>query len=106
MRSAPSWVRTKMIVRPLREAMAAVTGALSLGFTMRMWWDIVVTLPWALSTLWRPPRVAGAGRVVFGLPGGVGGGLRGGVPGAAVALGRGRVGQSPLAPPGHPRGRQ
>ncbi len=39
-----------MMVRPLREAMAAVTGALSLGFTIRMWCDMVVTLPWALST--------------------------------------------------------
>lgn len=50
MRSAPSWVRTKMIVRPLREAIAAVTGALSLGFTIRMWWVMVVTAPWAAST--------------------------------------------------------
>ncbi len=39
-----------MMVRPLREAIAAVTGALSLGFTIRMWCDMVVTLPWALST--------------------------------------------------------
>ncbi|CAM5409229.1 hypothetical protein SALBM217S_08542 [Streptomyces griseoloalbus] len=49
-RSAPSWVRTKMMVRPLREAMAAVTGALSLGFTTRMWWSMVVTAPCAAST--------------------------------------------------------
>ncbi len=41
-----------MIVRPLREAIAAVTGALSLGFTMRMWCDMVVTAPWAASTSW------------------------------------------------------
>ena len=32
MRSAPSWVRTKMIVRPSRAAISAVTGALSCGF--------------------------------------------------------------------------
>ncbi len=42
-----------MMVRPLREAMAAVTGALSLGFTTRMWCDMVVTAPWAASTSWR-----------------------------------------------------
>ncbi len=52
MRSAPSWVRTKMIVRPLRAAIAAVTGALSFGFTTRTWCDMVETLPWALSTSW------------------------------------------------------
>ncbi len=52
MRSAPSWVRTKMMVRPLRAAMAAVTGALSFGFTTRTWCVMVVTLPWALSTSW------------------------------------------------------
>ncbi len=41
-----------MMVRPLREAIAAVTGALSFGFTIRMWCDIVVTAPWAASTSW------------------------------------------------------
>ncbi len=56
-RSAPSWVRTKMMVRPLREAMAAVTGALSLGFTIRMWWDMVVTAPCAASTSWETGSV-------------------------------------------------
>ncbi len=34
-----------MMVRPLRAAMAAVTGALSLGFTTRTWWVMVVTAP-------------------------------------------------------------
>ncbi|CAM5379495.1 hypothetical protein SRIMM317S_06220 [Streptomyces rimosus subsp. rimosus] len=51
-RSAPSWVRTKMMVRPLRAAMAAVTGALSFGFTTSTWWVMVVTAPWAASTSW------------------------------------------------------
>ncbi len=41
-----------MMVRPLREAIAAVTGALSLGFTIRMWCDMVVTAPCAASTSW------------------------------------------------------
>ena len=41
-----------MIVRPLRAAMAAVTGALSFGFTTRTWWLMVVTAPCAASTSW------------------------------------------------------
>ncbi len=41
-----------MMVRPLRAAIALVIGALSLGFTTRMWWVMVVTAPADGSTSW------------------------------------------------------